>query len=611
MSSERESDRESANEPIEIPAKWYLLFTFSIAILVGIFTWRTPAGPNLLGLEVFTVVLALFIFGSIRYRIDKNVLTYGALPIILATFFPLWWPESELKKELAERGSAALWEAIRHNLLTLHGLEKLVHADTMLFILGLTFFVALISQTRMLEAISMKILRIFEGRVLSTVLIIGGLVSIASGILDGVSMIGLTIRVFVIVLVMAKVDYHGIEFIIMSSVVLTTVCGMWLAYGEPPNLIMKSNLGLSDAFFLKYAMPMAVVSFLIVAKFIYRWLRGVVIRLDDLDVLETHIADVRFFQAARKGETKEFEEMLKEYAGRFGEKGARVEALYHEGHHPISAMIRAGVDPETVKTFVSEFLGEEFVGPVISYYRHRQKHAKPEEREEELIQAGVIERLLETTRLQRHAAQFWGKLAFIPFVALLFWHARDHDVPLFVSAFAGFAVAVIGILSHHKMRRLAFHEAAHEYREYLFLFPLFLSITMLTAVGFFDQLKSMIEQGVILLGRGHVAVIQFLGTGLLSAILDNNVVADFASRAIHGMADMFLFAAAQIAGYATGGSLTHIGSAQSVVAFAYILRYIDPRFTPLGWIQAMWKLVLALTVVLTVMIYVIALLTGA
>lgn len=588
---------------VEIPSKYYLTFTFTVAVLLAVISRSVPLSPNLLGIEVFTTVVALFIFGSIRYRIDKNVLTYGALPVILVTFFSLWWPESALREETAEQGGAALGVAIHHNLLTLHGLEKLVHADTMLFILGLTFFVAVISQTRMLEAISMKILRIFEGRVLSTVLIIGGLVSLAAGILDGVSMIGLTIRVFVIILVMAKMEYHGIEFIIMSSVVLTTVCGMWLAYGEPPNLIMKSNLALSDAFFLKYAMPMAVVSFLIVAKFIHRWLRGIVIQLDDLDILETNIADVRFLQAARKGEPIEIEEMFKGYADRFGDKAARVEALYHEGHHPVSAMVRAEVDPETVKAFVTDFLGEEFVGPVISYYRHRRKHATPEEREQELIEAEVIERLLETTRLQRHAAQTWGKLAFVPFVALLFWHARDHDVPLFVSAFAGFAVAVIGVLSHHKMRRLAFHEAAHEYREYLFLFPLFLSITMLTAVGFFDQLRAAIDQGVALLGRGHVAVIQFFGTGLLSAILDNNVVADFASRAIHGMADMFLFAAAQIAGYAAGGSLTHIGSAQSVVAFAYILRYVDPGFTPLGWIQAMWKMVAVIAVTLTAMLY--------
>lgn len=604
-------DPVTAEEIVEIDSKWYYGICLGIAALIGLFTWNVPPSPNLLGFEVLATILALFLFGSTRYRIDKNAITYGVLPIIWATFFPLWWPQSQLREEMAREGGAALWGAVRENLLSIDGLERLIHGDTMLFILGLTFLVSVISQTRLLETISMNLLRVFKGHVLVTVLTIVGLVSFASGILDGVSMIGLTIRVLVIILVMARIQNEGIEFIIMVSVILTTVCGMWLAYGEPPNLIMKSNLGLPDSFFLTYAMPMAVVTFLIVAQFISRWLKGSAIPLDELDVLEQNIADVRFLQAVRKGEVKEIEDMFKEYAGRFEEKRAAVEALYHEGHHPISAMIRAGVDQKTVNAFIQEFLGEEFIGPVTSYYQHRKKRGITEEREEALREAGVIERLLADTRIQRSAAQMGGKLAFIPFLGLLFWHARNHHVPLFLSSVAAFTFALLGIFAHTKMRKLALREAAHEYKEYLFLFPLFLSITMLTAVGFFDQLKTAIEQGVQHLGHAHVAVIQFVGSGLLSAILDNNVVADFASRAIHGMPDMFLFASAQIAGYATGGSLTHIGSAQSVVAFAYILRYIDPSFTPLGWVKAMWRLVSVISIALIGMLYLIAFLIGS
>lgn len=165
---------------------------------------------------------------------------------------------------------------------------------------------------------------------------------------------------------------------------------------------------------------------------------------------------------------------------------------------------------------------------------------------------------------------------------------------------------MLGILPHQKMRRLALREAAHEYKEYLFLFPLFFSVSLLTVVGFFDQMKGVIEHGVAVFGQANMAVIQFVVSGLLSAILDNNVVADIASRAIHGMPDMFLFAAAQIAGYAIGGALTHIGSAQSVVAFAFILRNLDPHFTPFDWVRAIWKLVLAITIVLTGVIYIMS-----
>ncbi|MGH7960645.1 MAG: SLC13 family permease, partial [Candidatus Binatia bacterium] len=374
-------EHETAHDTVEIPARWYFLICLAAAAFIGVLTWRAPASPNLVAVEVFTTVIALFVFGSIRYRIDKNAVTYGAFPIILVTFLPIWWPHSQLRADMAQHGPGALWEAIQHNVLSIHGLEKLIHGDTMLFILGLTFFVSVISQTRLLEAISMNILRIFTGKVLPTVLIIAALVSFASGILDGVSMIGLTIRVLVIILVMAKLGYEAIEFIVMVSVVLTTVCGMWLAYGEPPNLIMKSNLGLSDAFFLTYAMPMAVVTFIIVAAFIHRWLRRAFISLDDLDMLERNVADVRFLQAVRKGEVREVEEMLATYAPRLGDKATQINALYHQGHHPISAMLRANVEPETINAFIQEYLGEEFVEPVSAYYRHRRRRGEPEELE--------------------------------------------------------------------------------------------------------------------------------------------------------------------------------------------------------------------------------------
>lgn len=600
------SGAESINNTIDIPSKWYILICIIIAALIGAVTWNTPASPVIMGIEVFATIIALFIFGSIRYRIDKNAITYGALLIILSTFFPIWWPGSQLRLDFTQTGGIAIWEAVKENIFTLHGLERLVHADTMLFILGLTFFVSVVSQTRLLEALSMRILQIFEGRVFATVLVISGLVSFASGILDGVSMIGLTIRILTIILIMAKMEGRAINFIIVISVILTTVCGMWLAYGEPPNLIIKSNLGLPDSFFLKYTLPMAVVSFIIVAVFLHRRLQKVSIPLDELDVLERNIADVRFLQVASRGEVEEMEDLLKEFAPRLKDKARQVEALYHEGHHPISAMIRAGVDKATLHRFIDEYLGKEFLEPVSNYYRHRIKRRSRGEMEQEMVEAGIIERLLESTRVQRHAAQTWSRIAFIPFIALLILHAKSHNVPLFISSIAGFGVALIGIIAHPKMRRLALHEAVHEYKEYLFLFPLFLSITMLTTVGFFDLLKSAILHGIETIGHAHVAVIQFIGANLLSAILDNNVVADFASRAIIGMNEMYLFSASQIAGYAIGGSLTHIGCAQSVVAFAYILKYIEPNFTPLDWIRSIWKPFLAISIAMIIVIYVMA-----
>ncbi len=117
--------------------------------------------------------------------------------VIVATFCGL--ETSEWHREIAGQG----WGLDRQHLLSFHGLDELIHADTMLFILGLTFFVAVIAQTRMLEGVTFFLLRRNRGAILPTVIAVTAVVAFASGILDGVSMIGLTIRTLVIILMLA------------------------------------------------------------------------------------------------------------------------------------------------------------------------------------------------------------------------------------------------------------------------------------------------------------------------------------------------------------------------------------------------------------------------
>jgi Na+/H+ antiporter NhaD/arsenite permease-like protein len=60
---------------------------------------------------------------------------------------------------------------------------------------------------------------------------------------------------------------------------------------------------------------------------------------------------------------------------------------------------------------------------------------------------------------------------------------------------------------------------------------------------------------------------------------------------------------AQIAGYALGGCWTHIGCAQSVVAYAFIKRDVDEHYTPVQWIREMTPVVVQTFAVLTALIY--------
>ncbi len=478
------------------------LFVTACAALSGAIAFAggwVAVPPGLIAAEVTATVLLLFVLGSFRYRLDKNALTYGSLLIVSASFWTAWWPVSSLKAAVSVEGARVLLPFVRHHFLSFDGLEALIHLDTMLFILGLTFFVAAIAQTRLLETVSFSILRKTNGSMLTTVTLITAIVSFASGILDGVSMIGLLIRVLVILLLLCRAEEKEILFFVVLSTMITTICGMWLAYGEPPNLIMKSNLSprLTDGFFLRYCLPTALATFGVLFFHMHRRLQG---RRVDLAGLEKEIATV---------------------------------------------------------------------GP-----SHRQ-------------------------------AQKGAAISFAPFVALLAGHAVNHDIPLFAASFSGAAVALSAIWRYPEMRSRATTDARHEFSEYLFLFPLFFSIALLMRTGFFDLLSEALHAGIEAFGPSAVAGAQFVGTTFLSAILDNNVVADFASRALRDLPDalLHLFATAQIAGYALGGCWTHIGSAQSIVAFSFIRKEVNSSFTPLDWIRLVTPVISQIAVVAAAIIY--------
>jgi Na+/H+ antiporter NhaD/arsenite permease-like protein len=559
--------------------------------------WALPTW--LLALEVFATVISLFVFGSFKYHIHKNAITYGMLLVILATFSGL--PDSRWHEEIRASG---WWVFAREHLLSFKGLDSLIHADTMLFILGLTFFVAVVAQTRLLEGITFFLLRRFKGRILPTVLAVTAVVAIASGILDGVSMIGLTIRTLVIILLLSAAPTSDIRHAVMICTTVTTVCGIWLAYGEPPNLIMKSNLHpyLDDAFFLRYCAPAAIASYLVIAWQLRNKLSEERIDLDEMDVIDANAEDVRFLQALRHGEVLTPIELIELHERDLADKSETVLMRLHKGESLGLALIRSAVPEAIRKKLLAHFVSEELADSLDRHYLYdaAEDHVNALKMEKD------VDDTLYSLAQRRRLAQKIAAFALVPFIALLILHGINHDVPLFLASFAGFFVALLGIVNIPKMRTLAIRDARHEFAEYYFLLPLFLSITLLTEAGFFDHLKALIRQGTGVMGYSNMALAQFFGSTFLSAILDNNVVADFASRALHDLdlSVMHLFALAQIAGYAVGGCWTNIGSAQSVVAFAFIKRNVDEHYTPLQWVKEMTPVILEILAVLTILIYI-------
>lgn len=576
-------------------------FVLGCAIVAGLIglVGRVAFLPMwLLGAEVLATILGLFLFGSFKYQIHKNALTYGMLLIVVATFCGL--QSSEWHLEITQRG---WWYWTQQHLLSFRGLDDLVHADTMLFILGLTFFVSVIAQTRLLEGLTFSLLRRNRGNILSTVIAVTAVVALASGVLDGVSMIGLTIRTLVIILLLAAAPMADIRHAVMVCTTVTTICGIWLAYGEPPNLIMKANLypRLGNAFFLIYCAPVAIASYLVVARHIRKRLRGRQVNLGTMDVIDANAEDVRFLQATRHSEVVTPVELIEDHAAELGGRAELVLQRLRGGDSLGLALVRERVPEATRKSLLGHLVSEDLADALD---RHYILDAAGDHEGALEAERSVDETLASLAHVRRRAQKI-GALALLPFAGFLVLHGFHHETPLFLASFAGFAVAVLGVAAIPKMRALALREARQEYAEYYFLFPLFLSITLLTNAGFFGRLQDLIHHGIETLGQAHVAFAQFLGCTFLSAILDNNIVADFASRGLHNLetSTLHLFALAQIAGYALGGCWTHIGSAQSVVAYAFIQRDVDAKYTPVQWIKEMTPVIVEMLGVIAVILY--------
>lgn len=584
--------------PILLSGRTFVGCCILLAILIVTALPLRFAGPGLIASEVLLTVLGLFFFGSFRYQVHKNSLTYGMALVVLATYARFCLRVARFPKTGTE-----LAELLSRHLLSFSGLDQLIHIDTLLFILGLTLLVSVLSQTRLLEALSLALLRRFDGRVAPTLVVLCGVVALLSGVLDGVSMIGLLLRTLTLILFLAGAPLGKMRRVMLLCTVVTTVCGMWLAYGEPPNLIMKANLLgndgaplLSDHYFLRYCLPLALLSFGVIAWQLLRLFWGQRVDLASLDLVEQHAASFRFLQARRHGEVFSDIELIDAHREALGLQYQDLVTHVQSGESLGEGMQKLAVPAPLRRKLLGMISTEELAARLDDYFAAQV--AGDAERREALSRS-ISQELHELASPLRRLRSM-GLVGLLLFIALLFVHAHTHVLPLFVAPLCGALVAALGLWSEPKIRRLALGDTAHEYAEYLFLIPLFLSIALLLHSGFFAELQSLLRNATQTVDRGALALLQLVGCTALSAILDNNVVADFASRSLSGLPVqlIYLFSTAQIAGYAAGGCWTHIGSAQSVVAFSFIRRDLDATYTPIAWIKDITVILFWLVLVL-------------
>src|SRR5437868_2482933 len=128
---------EGSKPVIQLSSRKFLLGCLVCALLLLLLGRQASLPRWILPLETFATIIALFVFGSIRYQLDKNAITYGAGILILSSFCAL--SSSNFHSQIRNQG---WWQFVHANLLTFAGLDHLLHADTLLFILGLTMFVS-------------------------------------------------------------------------------------------------------------------------------------------------------------------------------------------------------------------------------------------------------------------------------------------------------------------------------------------------------------------------------------------------------------------------------------------------------------------------------------
>jgi hypothetical protein len=190
-------------------------------------------------------------------------------------------------------------------------------------------------------------------------------------------------------------------------------------------------------------------------------------------------------------------------------------------------MVRERVSPAVRQSLLGHLVSDDLAE---SLDRHYVQEAAGDHdgarRAEELV-----DRALASMARVRRRAQALGALALAPFVGLLVL----HGIPLFLASFAALPWRRSELSGFRTCAPWRGAMPGGNTPSTTSCFPLFLSVTLLSNAGFFARWQDLIRHGSETVGLPHVAFAQFLGCTVLSALLDHNVVADFASHGLHNL----------------------------------------------------------------------------
>ena len=314
----------------------------------------------------------------------------------------------------------------------------------------------------------------------------------------------------------------------MICTAVTTICGVWLAYGEPPNLIMKANLDphLDNEFFLVYCAPSracrlprrCVAASTPASRPAHRH-RG-------MDVLDANVADVRFLQADRHGEVLTPVELVEGHAGPVGDAAASSPG-FAAGEPLGLALMRENV-PEPPRTLLlGHFVSEELADGLDRHYVLDAAGQYDDAFQAELAVDEVVARWPDDAGAQLIGGAGDDSLRRAAHRST----GSTTEIPLFLASFAGFPPRFQPSALIPRMRALALREA-RPIRGILLPVPAVRLDYPADGAGFFDRMQAGSRRPRSARPQSTSRSCSSWDRRCLSAILDNNIVADFASRGL-------------------------------------------------------------------------------
>ena len=195
-------------------------------------------------------------------------------------------------------------------------------------------------------------------------------VAFASGILDGVSMVGLTIRTLVIIMMLAAapagggpVRRHGLHGGDDDLRRLVGVRGAAEPDHESESVSSPRQRLLPDVLRAGRHRRLLVVAWELRGK-----LRGQRVNLDNMDVIDANAADVRFLQAARHGEVLTEVELIEPTPVHREAWREPVIARIRRGEALGLAMIEEDVPEPTRRLLLGHFVAEELADGLDRHY---------------------------------------------------------------------------------------------------------------------------------------------------------------------------------------------------------------------------------------------------